>query len=891
MKKRQSSAQLLQTKLHLPAGGSAIARPRLFQKLDAALESKLTLIAAPAGFGKTTLVARWLSGLSRELVDYVWLALDEADNDLARFLSYVIAAFQKIDPYIGRGLQDALHTPEPPDAEAVLTALVNDIIALAEESPPRQIILALDDYHALDNPQIDSATAFLLDYLPAHVHLMIISRIDPTLPLSRLRARRQITEIREHDLRFTPHEASLFLQETMGLALPISEINQLCTRTEGWIAGLQLAAIAIQTAPDNRLVTALSGTHRYIMDYLTDEVFQRQPPDIQRFLLESSVLDRMCADLCDILRQSGDSQFFLEKLEQMNLFIVPLDDERRWYRYHHLFADLLRQRLRQMMPESFAELHHRASTWYATYALSSGDEAAIDEAIHHAVATSDSVQVALLLEQFGDSVWERGEHDKLRRWLGLLPPDILAEHPKLGIFQGWLAFTSGQSDGAENSLGQAERNPLSDELRGRIAATRAFIATFKGDTPSITQWAQKAVNLLTDVRSTWSSSAAIALGDAYSLGGNPITAGEAYQSALAKSRAAGNVYLSLNAGFKLAGTQRQRGLLRQAYDTCSQQIALAEQTGLAQTTMAGCLYALRGDILCEWNQVAEALAQTQQAMDTSIHVRHIGFTGWIHLYRTRCLLVARDFEGAEAVIARIEKLGQTTPLPPWIASPFAALRALLWLAKGDTRAALVWVAERQLSVDDEIIPSREFEYLTLARILAVQGQLAVAQSLLERLLNANRTYQRVSIDLIILIILTLLLQAQGKTDEALQTFSEALRLGEPGHFTRTFLDSSPALLPLLKLAMVRGVTPEYAQQLIDALSAASPPPTTSPDALSEREREVLRLIASGLKNQEIADQLVISLNTVLYHTKNIYSKLGVTHRTQAVQRARELELI
>lgn len=885
-------SQLLYTKLHLPLVQSAILRPHLFEKLSLDLNHKLILISAPAGFGKTTLAANWLSQLN-SIYRYTWLSLDENDNDLRRFLSYLMAALQKIDAHIGRGLQDILRTFDLSDIDAVLTALLNDIVAINEELIQQHSILVLDDYHVLDNPAIDEAVLFLLDHLPAHFHLMLLSRIDPTLPLGRLRAKRQLIEVRERDLRFSVDETHLFLTDIMDISLPSDDIRLLHARTEGWIAGLQLASLALQNSEPS-FVAEFSGTHRYILDYLTDEVFQHQTPELQQFLLETSVLNRMCAELCDHLRQTNNSQMLLETLEHANLFVVPLDQQRRWYRYHHLFADLLRQRMRQTMPENIHTLHERASAWYASFAVASEDEAAVDESIHHAVAAQNHEQIAALLERFGDDIWERGEHDKLRRWLTLLPEGIILSQPKLSIFQSWLDFSIGQYSNAEASLSRAELglNEAANipELRGRITAIRAFIATFRGDLQNTARFAEQALQQLSP-QSRWRASAAIALGDAYSISGNIVTAGEVYQEVLNSTHAAGNLYLALNAGFKLATIQRQRGLLREAYMTCSQQIAFAEKAGLAQTVMAGCLYALRGDILCEWNNLAEGLAQTQQALETSGQTRHVGFAGWIMLFRTRSLLAARDIEQADETLRRMESLARETPLPPWIVSPMTALRVLLWLAQGEMEQALAWVKNSSLSLDDTRMFGREFEYLAFVRLLAMQGEIDLAQTVLTRLFNVTHESQRASLSLIILLTQALLFQVQRKPDAALQAAVDALYIGEKGDFVRSFLDVGTPLVPLLQAAKAQGISPTYTHRLLTLMTTESSPQSPPPDTLSEREQEVLLLIANGLKNQAIADQLVISLNTVLYHTKNIYSKLHVTHRTQAVQRARELNLL
>jgi LuxR family transcriptional regulator, maltose regulon positive regulatory protein len=910
MANHTSIPPLLQTKLHMPVVQATVTRARLLVRLDRVLENRCTLISAPAGFGKTTLAVDWLRELPRRhpgQIATAWLSLDERDSEVRRFLAYLVAALQKVDPYIGRGLQEVLQSPDLPGTESLLTALINDVVASTEAEPSREIVLVLDDYHLLDHPQIDEALIFLLDHLPATLHLLLLTRIDPSLPLSRLRAKRQIGEIRERDLRFSVDETEAFITQVMGLDVAGPDIERLHARTEGWVAGLQLAALAMhsQEGSSANFVADLAANHRYIMDYLADEVFHQQPPEIQHFLLRTSILDRICADLADALVDAlpaeppnvSPSQRILEFLERANLFIVPLDQNRRWYRYHHLFGDLLRQRAQQAIPTEIAPLHSRAAHWYATLARATADHTALDAAFHHATAARDHPQTAALLNEFGDGIWERGEHDHLRRWLAALPADMLARHPRLLIFQGWLLLTSGSYAEAEQSLAQAEAilggGEDAQELAGRIAASRAFLATFQGNLSATLDYAQKALDLLASRGSTWRGSAAIALGDAHALRGEMVSAGHAYAEALAICQSMGNVYLALNAGFKLAGMQRQRGELGAAYEGCGQLIALAEEKGLTQTTMAGCLYGLRGDILCEWNRLPEALAQTQQAVEAAANARHIGFVGWIYLYRIRCLMVARDFAQAEAAFQELNRV-TANKLPPWLAALLGTLRALLWLVTGNMTAVAAWVAERKLAVDADIPAHRELEYLTFARLLALKGQLAEAEAILARLREQTRRKQRFALSIPVLITQALLLQAQNKHDAALDAVAEALRLGEAGPFIRSFLDGGERLIPLLKRAAERGTTPVYVEQLLTAYT----PPATSPQAsgdlpepLSQRESEVLTLIAEGLKNQEIADRLIISLNTILYHTKNLYGKLGVSHRTQAVQRARELGLL
>jgi LuxR family transcriptional regulator, maltose regulon positive regulatory protein len=849
---------LLKTKLSPPVVKSRVHRLRLLNKLQSAHLRKLILIAAPVGFGKTTLATEWLSTLKEPVA---WLLLDEGDDEPTRFMAYLIAALQQVDSRIGQGLSHALYEL---DIDTVLVSLLNDLTAFTEDS---HLFLVLDDYHVLDNPQIDHILLFMVEHLPAHVHLVLLSRIDPPLPLPRLRARQTLLEIREHELRFTPDEAAQLFTDS----LPNDTRRAIYDKTEGWAAGLQLAALA---ADDAAFIETFTGTHRYIMDYLMDEVFGRQPAEVQGFLLQTSILNRMCASLCKTIREQNDNQRILEYLDQAHLFIVPLDSERAWYRYHHLFADVLRQRLQHQMPDLVPVLHRRASQWYAQFAHE--DPHALQEALYHAV--HDPTQIAELLHQFGDGMWERGEHESLRQWLNRVPS--AQRTAKLHIFAAWLDFTAGHYTQAESHLQKAEGDTSSAEAIGRIAVVRAFLTTFAGQFTQTVEYALTALKLLESGQ--WRASAAIALGDAYSLSSDYTAAINAYQDALNEN--GNSLYLTLNIGFKLASVQRQRGMLHQAYTICSEHIAAAERHGLAQTAMAGCLYALRGEILCEWNQLGEALAQTQQGIDASHTTKHIGLAAWAHLYRARCLLSARDFQGVEAVIQRLEALGS---LPPWVVSPLAAMRALSQLGQGNISAVGMWIRERGLTVNGAINPAQEFEYIVFSRLLYMQGHINDAQNITTQLLDLNAKTGRANVRLILLILQTLIYQSRNEAEQATDTFREALILGAIGNSIRPFLEAGDSIVPLIRAAPPS----DYTRSLLDAFKPSPQADENPINRLSEREHDVLRLIAEGFRNQDIADSLFISLNTVLYHTKNIYSKLYVANRTQAIQRGREMGLL
>ncbi|MEJ2557153.1 MAG: hypothetical protein P8186_13170, partial [Anaerolineae bacterium] len=576
----------------------------------------MTLASAPAGFGKTTLVSDWLRRIdfpvapgSRRRARTGWLSLDESDNDPSRFLAYFIAALQTIEANIGQGALSVLQSPGAPPTETILTSLLNEITAI-----PDRIILVLDDYHLIEAQAIHDALTFLLEHLPVNMHLVIASRDDPHLPLARLRAHGHLTELRATDLRFTSSEAAEFLNQVMGLDLSAEDIAALERRTEGWIAGLQLAAISMQGHEDvTNFIKSFTGSHRFVLDYLIEEVLGQQSESVQTFLLQTAVLNRMTGSLCDALTGKHNGKATLDMLEHANLFIIPLDNERRWYRYHHLFSDLLRRRLGQTQPDWAPTLHIRASEWYEQNGF-------IDEAIEHALRAEDFERAAHLIEEHVDAIWGRGEHTKLRRWLAGLPVELVFSKPHLCILQAWDLFTSGQQDAAERSLQAAEEAldtstdratetssmeqgqlPGSDSMKiqGRAAAIRAFLAFYRGDVQEISRYSRRALEYLPEQDLTWRSTATVALGDAYSFVGDLSSAYRVRLEALEASKAAGNIYMILIASMKLAVTMRQQGRLERVIDMCQQQLQLANESGLSHTAVVGWLLAVWGEVLAE----------------------------------------------------------------------------------------------------------------------------------------------------------------------------------------------------------------------------------------------------------------------------------------------------
>jgi len=870
---------VLNTKLSAPPlGQNLVSRPSLIQRLNEGLHRKLTLISAPAGFGKTTLVMEWLRGTSYL---HAWLSLDEEDNDPARFFIYLVAALQSIGQEIGQTAQVMLQSPHPSPPDMLLTSLINDIAVV-----PEPFVLALDDYHLIHALPIHQQLAFLIEHLPPQMHLVIASREDPPLPLARLRARGQMMDIRQVDLAFTEKETASFLQHVGRLELSPAEIAVLHQRTEGWIAGLQLVALSLCGRDDvQRLVQSFTGSHRYILDYLMEEVFQRQSPDIQDFMLKTSILDRFTAPLCDAVTRRNDSRVVLLGLEQANLFIVPLDESREWYRYHHLFADLLRHRLQIESSEDVAHLHRRASRWYT-------DNGSVPDAVRHALAAQDWREAASLILRISATLLKHGEVSTLLGWFRALPDEVVRADPRLCFEYSWPLLLAEQADAAESYLVQAEQAAQDrPPFLGQIATAQAYAARIKGDGRRFVELSQRALALLPSDDWVSRSVAAMNLGMAYWYAGQLAGAERVLVEAQDASWRSGNDYASVVAQVFLCRIQAARGRLRQAAASYRGVIARGGQlppVALAHTDLAKLLY--------EWNELERAADHVQRALELGRRSGNMEF----EVAGLRMLALIKEAQGeseaAQRALQESSRLAQNPSISVAARSYTLAYHVLVALA-GDDRETASRLAERFPKLEEVAsLPDYLLLSLSLARLFLAQGRKVEAAALLRtRAERASRAgWQSAVVEMRALQAL-----AAPAPAEALDTLAEALTLAEPEGYVRTFVDLGEPMIALLRQAASRGIAPNYVGKLLKAFRKAgeakepvlTPAPQTLPEPLSAREGDILRLLTDGLTNEEIARALFLSVNTIKTHLKAIYGKMGVHTRREATAEARRLHLL
>jgi LuxR family maltose regulon positive regulatory protein len=862
---------LLTTKLNIPAlRKGVIPRQRLLEQL--AFESfqaggfnrQLTLISAPAGYGKTTLAINWLHGTTYPIG---WLSLEESDNDPRRFLTYLIAALQTIDEHIGQSVGAMLESPQPPPVEIQLTTLINEIAGFA-----RNFLIVLDDYHVIHTPAVHQQITFLLDHQPVNLHLVILTREDPLLPMARLRAGGQLLEIRQEELRFTEPETTEFLNQVMKLHLSSKDIATLEQRTEGWIAGLQLAALSLQGRRDtSAFIQAFTGSSRFILDYLIEEVFEQQEPEVKEFLVKTSVLERLSAPLCDAVTERSGSQELIESLEQANLFVVPLDQSRDWFRYHHLFADLLRHRLR-LMRMNDKTLHQRASRWFEQNGFPA-------EATQHAIAGGDWDRVIPLIGAQTNGLYKRGEFYTVIGWYRSIPEGLLDQNSKFCFDYCWALLLAGEFEAAGPLLERLEQTAGdSPAFQGEIYSAQAYLARGQSDFPRMVERSQRALALLPKSEIHSRGLVALNLALAYWHMGEMSAVEKVLPEALETAQATGNHYAALTALVLQGRVLAVRGQLHQAAVYFERAIENSPDNPI--NTLA---HMDLSTLYQEWNDLEWSARHAQEAIRLSEIGQNDEFQVGCWMTRARLNIAQRDFVRAEEALTNAWGLVNSGKIPEITARRVNVTQARLLLAKGESAAE--WTNKLTAQVDDQ--PFHRFLGMTKARLLAPPAARAYLDGLSQAAQENGWVYGLVAVRIQQAVLAV-------QEEDALELLMDALDLAEEGGFIYLFLEAGQKLIPYLRKIIRNGFKPAYAARILNALAGSSEQPDSNAflvEPLSDRELEVLELVSVGLSNREIAEKLFISSGTAKSHVHNLCGKLGVRNRTEAATRAKELGLV
>jgi LuxR family maltose regulon positive regulatory protein len=914
-----ATTKLLTTKLYIPRiRPSYVARPRLLARLDQGMEGKLTLISAVPGSGKTTVVSEWHAAHAPGRFPLAWVSLDESDNDTTRFWSYIAKAIETLSAGISDDVLALLNSYSSPPIEEVLITLINAI----DSTLQHEFALVLDDYHYIETESIHASLTFLLEHLPQNMHLILITRIDPPLPLARFRAHNQLMEIRTVDLRFTYEETITYFQQSMKLNLSSKEVAQLVERTEGWIAGLQLAALSLQKEEKADFLHSFNGNHRYILEYLAQEVLDQQPAHIQRFLQQTAILRRLSGELCNAIIGRTDSQEILQWLEKANLFLTSLDQEQRWYRYHSLFRDFLLRVLSKTVSEAdIRALHLRASAWYEQHHL-------MHEAVHHMLASENFERAADLIERVAREEWMRGEALTLRCWLQELPDSLLHSRLQLKLFYIWSLIAANQVEEAQHYLKEVmstlqESQPLAGKnhpdravMKAEAIILQATLARFMNDVPRTIELSQQALQYLPEDDLILNSINALNLGHAYRLRGDVGLASETFKRSITLARAVGNTYTVLLALNNMIQLQIEQGALHSAATYCEESLQFAAQHNSQQLPILSDTYTKKGELFYQWNQLDEARLNGEYGINLGQSKGNTRFLLQGYMAQARLLHAQGEHERAHEILTKAAQVANEHHSSVLI-QHIVALQARLWLLQGQLSRAFSWLERCKQNVEDVPNYVYEFEYLTLAHLLIAQGRAKEVVGLLERLRQAARRSQRMGTVIEVCLLQALANYALGQKIEAFTALERALSLAEPEGYIRLFLDEGTVVAQLLtEFIEWKENTPgkdsreetTYAHTLI-ACFARIPSDVrgtssqkrinrTRPDGqlplvepLGEREKEVLQYLAAGLSNQAIADEMVVAVSTVKSHLKSIYSKLNVESRTRAVARARELHLL
>jgi LuxR family maltose regulon positive regulatory protein len=893
------NSTLLKTKLYRPlVRPELVFRPDLMRRLDEGFNGKLTVVSAPAGYGKTTLVSAWASECKCPVA---WLSLDNEDNDPVRFLTYLIAAAQTIKPNLGQEMLSVLQSAQPPAIINLLPVLINQLDDLQA-----RFAIVLDDYHAIASPEIHKAITFIIDHQPPQMHLLLTTRIDPPLPLAKLRGRGQLTELRQADLRFSEEETIAFLKQGSGIELTSRDVNILVSRTEGWIASLQMAALSMRNKKDiSSFIARFGGSHEYIVDYFASEILNDLPEQARSFLLKTSFLDQLCGSLCDQVAGQAGSQQMLERLQEANLFLIPLDDEHIWYRYHQLFADFLYKGLFQNYRIEVPELHLRASQWFEQNEFPR-------QAVEHAFLSPDYPRAARLLEEVAEFVIGRGEGIWMLKWIEKLPEDQMEAHLRLSILRAVILVSSGLVQGAEGALQRIEAHlqsqaldlPTQDYVIGRVTALRAMIAIQRGDIDNAKLNAQMALAKLTKGtrrEAPWRADTLIALGFANFALGDLAEARQNLAMAIEDANIAGNPFTFLDVTTYMVEALWIQGRLREAIEVCQEGLKFIDKNNLQLAPMSAEVLLGYCFLLSERYDLGQAEDFLKRGTELARSGGVALVLAWAYYVKMRYLVAKGDLPAADAVAKEADQLPQISELALWVVSGISALKALIWVRLGKLDNAEQFLEKRGIWMESSIRYSYQREYISLAALLIAKGDFTDAGVLLDRIIDWAEETKQYRTLICAQVLYSMAHAAQNEMRKALQSLAFAMGLAEPEGYLLTILELGEGIAPLLYEAVQKGIHAEYASRLLGKLKETRPTPLVRPDSqkkqtefltpLRPREIEVLKLVADGQTNKEIANKLHISLRTVKFHMTSIFTKLEVDNRMHAVEKAKMLGIL
>jgi len=901
---------ILNTKIEIPpVRGDIIQRKRLLRLISDNSDQKVILVSAAAGFGKTTLLSQWAKQTSKQVV---WFSIDENDDDVSCFFSYFIRALQQWKSTVGTTSLNLLQVPQPPQLESILVLLLNEIHKLNDD-----ITIILDDYHLISSARINQLLNFLIDHLPQNMHLILSSRSDPNLPISRWLSQKQLIEIRASDLIFTHGESDALLNKTLNLELSSNDVSRLKSRTEGWITGLQLAALSLKGYEDKvSFINQFHGDNRYIIDYLLEEVFHQQPEEIQKFLLYTSLLNRLHGSLCDSITGRENSTGLLESIEKQNMFLFTVDAAKKWYRYHQLFKDVLNQRLQHLpgIDHKQKELHQKAGEWFADHGIH-------DDAIDHFLLAENYKRALAMMEITAELKWLCGQQVKLLTWFEKLPPEYIQNHPHLAVFYARELAMNGRDGEAEDILNQTEEHLVTlkdhtidttsglkltgEQIRGRILVIRSVMSSYRGNFTGVVLYAGEALELLNKDDLRWRNIAEItyALANSWAGFGNFSIACKAFQQAQHSSEKIKDVYLFIFCGICIAASEYLQGECYKAIETYHNLLEEAEKKGMIDSGIVGSAYAALGGIYCEMNEIEKGISFLQRGIQIAEQGHDALMLASTRLNQIRIHFYTNEINQVIKIVDEMEASPQSSFYPPWMKHVLSAIRPWIWMKTGHLKKAEEWAEQLDFPSADDISMRRETEYTVLARILIAQKNTEKAERLLNYLQNDAEKGNRLLKITELQILKAVNYYYKDEIKSALDELYHALSFAEPKGLFRIFAYEGETLAELLgvildeKMATQKDpypqVSKEYIKKLLKELKGEKHKfaDLTLEEPLSDREQEVLMYIAAGLSNIQIADKLFVSLNTIRTHTKKINSKLGVHSRTQAVARAKELGLI